>query len=150
MSHTKLLSHIIFRTKRSKMTIHPEHAKDLYRYIWGVVKNMNCILLQINGMPEHLHQFVQYPATLAVSDLVRTIKANSSQWAKKSGYFPLFEGWASEYAAFTYSAHDQQMIINYIKNQQAHHQQVSFRDEVLRLYREFGMEDRCDFFFADP
>ena len=150
MSHTKLLSHIIFRTKRSQMAIHPDHAKELYCYIWGIIKNMNCILLQINGMPDHLHLFVQYPPTLAVSDLVRTIKANSSQWAKKSGYFPLFEGWASEYAAFSYSARDRQMIINYIKNQQTHHQQVSFRDEVLRLYKEFGMEDRCDFFFADP
>lgn len=150
MSHTKLLSHIIFRTKRNQMAIYPAHARELYCYIWGIIKNMNCILLQINGMPDHLHLFVQYPATLAASDLARAIKANSSQWAKKSGYFPLFAGWASEYAAFTYSAHDQQMIINYIKNQQTHHQQVSFRDEVLRLYKEFGMEDRCDFFFADP
>jgi len=149
MSHSKLLSHIIFRTKRSQMTIHEEHAKELYCYIWGIIKNMNCILLQINGMPNHLHLFVQYPPTLAVSDLVRVIKANSSQWAKKSGYFPLFTGWASEYAAFSYSSRDRQMIINDIKNQKVHHQQVAFQDEVQRLYTEFGMEDRCAFFFAD-
>ena len=149
MSHTKLLTHIIFRTKYSEKTIDEKYAKELYRYIWGIIKNMNCILLQINGMPEHLHLYLQYQASITLADLIRAIKAGSSHWAKKSGYFPLFRGWASEYAAFSYSSQDSPKIINYIKNQQIHHRQVPFQEEIRQLYKDFDMEDRLDFFFTD-
>ena len=39
MSYTRLLYHIIFRTKYSEQTINHTHADDLYRYIWGIIKN---------------------------------------------------------------------------------------------------------------
>ena len=39
MSYTCLFYHIIFRTKYSEQTINKAHADDLYRYIWGIIKN---------------------------------------------------------------------------------------------------------------
>ena len=47
--------HIVFRTKGSEKTIRQEHRKDLYQYIWGIIKNKNCVLFQINGMEDHIH-----------------------------------------------------------------------------------------------
>ena len=38
MSYTHLLYHIVFRPKNSGPAINTEHENDLYRYIWGVVK----------------------------------------------------------------------------------------------------------------
>ena len=149
MSHTKLLTHIIFRTKKSQPTINYEHADDLYRYIWGIIKAKRCSLLFINGMPDHIHIFLQHPPDVTISELVRDIKASSSSWAKKSGFFPGFAGWASGYAAFSYSMRDKEMIVNYIKNQRAHHAQVSFKDELRQLYEEFGIQDKFQFFFVD-
>ena len=47
--------HIVFRTKGSEKTIRQEYRKDLYQYIWDIIKNKNCVLFQINGMEDHIH-----------------------------------------------------------------------------------------------
>ena len=149
MSYTRLLYHIIFRTKYSEQTIDNAHADDLYRYIWGIVKNKKGILYRINGMPDHLHLFVQLPASMSVADFLHDVKGNSSRWLMSNTLFPMFRGWASEYAAFSYSERDREMIVNYIIKQREHHQTESFRDEIIRTFNENGMADKKDFFFRD-
>ncbi len=51
MSYTRLLYHIVFRTKRSKNTIQEEHEKELYAYIMGITNNKKSKLYRIGGMP---------------------------------------------------------------------------------------------------
>jgi hypothetical protein len=36
---------------------------------------------------------------------------------KEKRLFPRFEGWQQEYAAFTYSINEKDVVIDYIKNQ---------------------------------
>ena len=149
MSHTSILTHIVFRTKSSVPAIIPEHSHMLYRYIWGMVKHRRSVLLRINGMPDHVHLFVELNPSIALSEFVGAIKATTSRWMKDSGKFPLFTGWAREYAAFSYAARDKHTIISYIKNQQAHHQKVCFSDEIKTLYAEFGLEESLPYFLRD-
>ena len=139
-SYRQILYHLIFRTKDSRKTLVPEHARELYAYIMGTIRNKNCFLYRINGMEEHLHILCELHPTIALADLVRDIKTASSIWLKQSGKFPEFEGWADGYAALTYSWKDKEMIINYIKNQQEHHKTESFNDELRRLLKEHGVE----------
>lgn len=54
--------------------------------------------------------------------------------------FPLFSNWQEGYGAFTYSARDKHMIIEYIKNQKEHHKTESTLDEYNRLLKEHGIE----------
>ncbi|HOG50740.1 MAG TPA: IS200/IS605 family transposase [Lentisphaeria bacterium] len=151
MSYTRLFYHIIFRTKYSEPTINNAHADDLYRYIWGIVKNQKGILYRINGMPEHLHLFVQLPPSISVSDFVRNVKGSSSKWLMNNPLFPMFRGWASEYAAISYSERDREMIVNYIIRQREHHQAESFRNEIARIFNENGLADEhVTFFFKEP
>jgi REP element-mobilizing transposase RayT len=139
-SYRQILYHLIFRTKDSRKTLVPEHARELYAYIMGTIRNKNCFLYRINGMEEHLHILCDLHPTIALADLVRDIKTASSIWLKQSGKFPEFDGWADGYAALTYSWKDKEMIINYIKNQQEHHKTESFKDELRRLLKEHGVE----------
>ena len=139
MSHTKLLYHIIIRTKHSAPTLFLDNSDALYNYIWGIVKNKESVLYRINGMEDHLHLFVELHPTIALSDFIKDIKQSSSYWIKKSGLFPQFEGWGREYAAFTYSERDKNTIINYIKNQREHHKRIDVLDEVKALLDEFNI-----------
>ena len=151
MSYTRLLYHIIFRTKYGEQTINNAHADDLYRYIWGIIKNKKGILYRINGMPDHLHLFVQLPPSMNISDFVREVKGGSSIWLMGNPRFPKFRGWASEYAAISYSERDREMIVNYIIRQREHHQTESFQKEITRIFNENGLtEDKVSFFFRDP
>ncbi|MCC8199167.1 MAG: transposase [Tannerellaceae bacterium] len=103
MSYTQILYHIVLRTHNSIPAIHQEHAKQLYRYIWGIIKNKNGILYRINGIEDHIHIVSDLHPTITLADYVKDIKVASSLWMKQSGLFPLFKGWAKGYCALTYS-----------------------------------------------
>lgn len=140
MSYTQIYYHIIFSTKYRKSVISIEHEEDLYKYIWGIIKNKKCTLYRINGMPDHLHIFTNLHPTIRLSDLVKDIKVASNLWMKQSGLFPNFEEWQEGYGAFTYSNKDKEMIINYIKNQKKHHLGEDFEIEYRRILKENEIE----------
>jgi REP element-mobilizing transposase RayT len=139
-SYRQIIYHIVFGTKYRKPVINPNHKKDLYKYIWGIIKNKKCMLYQINGVDDHIHILTDLHPNVALADFVKDIKVASSIWMKESGYFPGFVGWAEGYGAFTYAYRDKKMIIKYIKNQEEHHRKVSFRKEYVRFLKEFGVD----------
>ena len=149
MSYTKLLYHIVLRTYQSENTINTEHERELYAYMLGFVKNQNAKLLRIGGMPDHIHLFVSLPTTITVANFVQGLKISSSKWLKANKDFPSFNGWGKEYAAFTYSNRDMDMIINYIKNQKEHHKRTTFADEYRAFLLENGLEIREEYFMRD-
>jgi len=137
MSYTKLLYHIVFRTKYGKNIIPEQHEKELYAYIMGIISNKKSKLYRIGGVENHLHLLIDIHPTFAVSDFMKELKEYSSKWLAKNPNFPDFEGWAMSFAAFSYNLSDKQKIINYIKNQKEHHKTVSFEEE----YRQFLLEN---------
>jgi putative transposase len=135
-TYTQIYYHIVFATKHRKPTINSEHEEELYKYIWGIIKNKKSKLYRINGMHDHLHIFTHLHPTICLSNLVKDIKIASNIWMKESGLFPDFEEWQEGYGAFTYCTKDKEMIINYIKNQKKHYQDEDFEQEYRRLLEE--------------
>lgn len=139
-SYRQILYHIVFRTKNSAEILPIEQCNELYKYIWGIIRNKNCMLYRINGMEEHIHILTDLHPSISLADFVRDIKTASSQWLKGHPAFPCFKGWADGYAALTYAWRDKDMIIEYIKNQQEHHKKYSFVDEYRKLLKEHGIK----------
>jgi hypothetical protein len=79
-------------------------------------------------------------SSIALADFVKSIKVATSLWLKQNPDFPDFRAWEEGYAAFTYSYKEKDVIINYIKNQQAHHKKEDTQNELKRLWAENGME----------
>ena len=138
-SFRQILYHIVFRTKNNAKTILLSESEELYRYIWGIIKNKKGNLLRINGMEDHIHILSDLPPTIALADYVREIKGSSSHWFKGNPKFPTFDGWADGYAALTYTWRDKDMIVDYIKNQRTHHKQTDFVTEYRKLLEEHGV-----------
>lgn len=131
---------IVFSTKYRKPVLSIEHEDKLYKYIWGVVKNKNCKLYRINGMPDHIHLLIDLHPSVSLSSFVKDIKISSNIWIKQSGLFPDFEEWQIGYGAFTYSEKEKDVIFNYVKNQKEHHKHESFEDEYKNLLRSNGID----------
>ena len=148
-AYRQILYHIVFRTKASEKTINQNHSTDLYAYIHGIIKNKKCVLFRINSMEEHVHILSDLHPSIALADYIREIKVSSSKWMKESGFFPDFKGWGIKYCAFTYSYKEKNTIINYIKNQQEHHKKESFHDEIIRLFKENGVDLDEKWFWED-
>ena len=149
MAYKQILYHIIFRTKFSDYSISPEYSMELYRYIWGLIKNKNCRLFQINGIENHIHILSDLHPSIALADFVKDIKVSSNKWMKNSGSFPKFKGWAVGYCAFTYSHKEKDVLIQYIKNQKEHHKKVSFKEEISELFREYGIKEDSKWFWKE-
>lgn len=139
-SYRQIIYQIVFRTKNSLPALNPEYNDELFKYIWGTIRNKKGHLYRINGMEEHIHILTDLHPSIALSDFVRDIKTSSSIFLKKSNSFPKFKGWADGYAALTYSHWDKNKLIEYVKNQQEHHKKETFEEEYRRLLNEHGIE----------
>jgi REP element-mobilizing transposase RayT len=140
MSYVQLLYHIIIRTKANTLVLSLEHSDKLYRYIWGIIKNKNSVLYRINGMEDHVHILLSLHPTIALSDFMREMKAETSKMLKRTEGFENFTAWSEGYATLSYSLKDKEMIVNYIKNQREHHKKISFREEYVAFLKEMNVE----------
>jgi putative transposase len=139
-SYRQILYHLIFRTRAGQRTLSVEDNSELYAYIGGIIKNKKCHLYRINGMPDHIHILSDLHPNIALADLMRDIKTSTSFWLKGNSMYPKFNGWASGYAALTYSMKEKDRLIEYIKNQQVHHRRVAFEKEYRKFIIEAGIQ----------
>jgi len=139
-SYRQFLFHIVFCTYERKKTLPVEHHEELYKYLFGVIKNHKGVLYRLNGVENHVHILCDLNPTILMADLIKDLKVGSNKWMKQTGNFPKFDSWAEGYFAATYSYKDKDMIINYIKNQKEHHKTINFEDEYRALLKEHGIE----------
>ena len=139
-SYRQILYHLTFHTKIGEKVLHNSGNEELFKYIWGVIKNKKCRLYRINGVEDHIHIVCDLHPSIALADLVKDIKVSSSIWIKARGIYPLFSNWAESYGAFTLSIREKDIIIIYVMNQQEHHRRENFRDEFIRLLKENGVD----------
>lgn len=139
-TYTQVYYHIVFSTKNRAPVLDEARREELFRYIWGIIKNMNSHLYRMNGLEDHLHILTSLHPTACLADLVKDIKTGSSRWIREHGVFPQFSHWQEGYGAFTHSLGDKDRLIEYIKRQQEHHRRESFDDEYRRLLEEAGIE----------
>ena len=130
----------VFAVNGRLSLIHQDFKEDLYKYITGIVRNKGQKLISINGMADHLHALIGLKPAMALADLVRDIKSDSSDWVNRKKLARGKFGWQEGYGAFSYGHSQLDTIIRYIQNQEKHHRRRSFKDEYLALLRKFEIE----------
>ena len=104
-TYTSLTYHIVFSTKYRQSLILPDFEEELYRYIGGIIRSKEGVQLEIGGTMDHVHIMAALPAKISVSDMLRFIKTNSSNWLNQR---PGMENqqkfeWQPGFGAFTVS-----------------------------------------------
>ena len=110
---------------------------------------MSCQTYRIGGMPDHLHIFVSLPSYLSLASFVQRVKTDSSKWLKANPHFPHFRGWGREYAGFSYSLRDKDMIVGYIMKQKEHHHKTTFVEEYRTFLQKHGVVIDERYFLRD-
>jgi putative transposase len=136
-SYTNLLYHIVYGTKERRPLIDDEFQPRLYEYLGGTIRGLKSTALEIGGVEDHVHILAKVSPTIAISDFLEKLKANSSKWAKsvRRGF-----GWQDGYSAFTVSESQVERVRAYIRNQREHHKKTSFRDELIALLKAHGVQ----------
>lgn len=147
-SFTRLTYHIVFATKYRKRTITEQIQERLYEYIGGTLRGKKGHLIEIGGVEDHVHLLAGLSPSLAVSDVIRDVKASSSLWMKEERRIAGFE-WQKGYGAFTVSYDRIDAIRKYIQNQKEHHRTKTFQEEYIDFLQRHGIEFLTEHLFEE-
>jgi putative transposase len=146
-SLVKVLVHVVFSTRKRTPFIDARLSADLYPYMAGIVRQRGCTLIALGGMPDHVHILLRLKAALTLADLVREVKAVSSKWIhERPESIPEF-AWQTGYAAFSVSQSREPAVRSYILNQEKHHRQASFEEELIEMLKKHQIEFNTDYLF---
>jgi putative transposase len=139
-TYTQIHIHAVFAVKYRMALINPEWKEQLCKYITGILQNNGHKMLAINGVQDHIHVFFGLNTDQSIAMLMQDIKSNSSGWINKSGFLQTRFQWQSGYGGFSYSHSQIDRVVKYILHQEIHHKRQSFRDEYLKILKQFGVE----------
>ena len=144
---TSLTYHLVFGTKYRFERIRPPLQDELYAYIGGIIRGEQGHLIEIGGMPDHVHILTAIPPSLAVSDMLKRIKAKSSKWVNQEHKCAERFEWQIGFGAFTVSHSQIEIVQRYIQNQAEHHRQLTFQEELMMLLRRHAIAFDEQFLF---
>ena len=75
-TYTQILYQLVFSTKNKERTLIKDKREDLYRYIWGILKNQKCHLYRIGGVEDHIHIITHLHPSVALAKLIKDISAS--------------------------------------------------------------------------
>ncbi len=131
---------IVFAVKGRENLIANSWKNELHKYIAGIIKGKGQKPIIVNGMPDHIHIFVGLKPVMAISDLVRDIKNNTSNFVKERNFVRGKFAWQEGYGAFSYSQSHIGNVYDYILNQEKHHQKKTFKEEYVDFLKKFEIE----------
>lgn len=139
-TYSQIYIQIVFTVKGRQNLIPKSHREELHKYITGIVTNRQQKLLTIFAMPDHVHLLVGMKPNVAISDLVRDIKAGSSKFITDSNWVKGKFSWQEGFGAFSYSRSQIDNVIKYINNQEQHHKKKTFKEEYLDFLKKFEID----------
>lgn len=141
----------VFAVKGRQSLIPKQHKEDVHRYITGLVQNRKAKMLAIHCMPDHLHMFVGFKPVISISDFIKEIKVESNEFINGKKWTRGKFGWQEGFGVFSYSQSHIDRVVNYVLNQEMHHQQKTFKDEYHGLLEKFKItyEEKYSFDFVE-
>ncbi|HNW97396.1 MAG TPA: IS200/IS605 family transposase [Bacteroidales bacterium] len=146
-TYTQLNMHVVFAVKGRENLLMNTFRDELFRYISGILKNIEQFPLAVNGYKDHVHLFFELQPTKSLSDIIRVVKSNSSKWINDSKLIKGKFSWQEGYGGFSYSRSQRNNVIQYIVNQEEHHRKKTFREEYLELLKLFEIDFNEQYIF---
>lgn len=137
----------VFAVKGRQNLLHKDWRTDVFKYMAGIIKEKGQKPIIINGVTDHVHLFIGLSPSMAISDLIRDIKNNTSNFINDQGWIKGKFAWQEGYGAFSYSHSHIQNVYDYILNQELHHQKKTFREEYMQLLEKFEVPFKERFLF---
>ena len=146
-TYTQIYIHVVFAVQGRQNLIPKQHKEELHKYIAGIIRNKGQKLIAINSMPDHIHLFIGLKPNMALSDLVRDVKNNSSKFMNTRKWFRGKFRWQEGFGAFSYARSQLSTVANYIMNQEEHHSRKTFKDEYVKMLKAFDVEFDSKYLF---
>jgi len=138
-SYNKIWLHVVFATKYRFPLIKFAVEKQIHTHIREQLVENGCPVRIINGMPDHVHLlFLQNPK-MAITEIIKQVKGNTSHWVNEQNLIADKFAWQTGYAAYSVSESQLEKVFQYIKNQKEHHLKKPFTQEYDEFISAHGL-----------
>jgi len=139
-SLSKVYVHITFSTKKRYPFIDQNIEQELWAYIGGICKALECNPIRIGGYYDHIHICCLLSKKITQSKLLEEVKKESSKWIKTKGIQYSKFYWQDGYGIFSVNPYEIDKVVDYINNQREHHKRRTFNKELLAFLKKYKVE----------
>jgi putative transposase len=139
-SLSNVLVHLVFSTKNRRSWIDVGIEEELFKYISGICRELNCPSHQVGASDDHIHVACSLSRTISISAVVEGVKTGSSKWIKIKGDRYTEFCWQNGYGAFSVGQSQLDDLCRYIGNQREHHRKITFQDEYREFLKRYEIE----------
>ena len=135
-----IYTHIIFSTRNRIDFLDKKKIRErTHAYLATVLKSLDSSPIIIGGTANHVHILCMISKNRSLAVIMRELKRSSSKWLKTLDTPVKDFQWQNGYGAFSVSPGYLSRVRSYIANQEKHHEQRSFEDELKDLIRRQGI-----------
>ncbi len=145
MPYTKILIHIIWATKRREKIISNDKKILLLKHITENSVDKKIFIDTLNCVSDHIHLLISLSRDQTISNVVRSIKGESSHWWNTNSLTKTKFQWQNEYIALSVSESIAERVRKYILRQEEHHKKRSFTEEYSLFIEKAGLTADSDF-----
>ena len=138
---------VVFAVQGRQNMLQKPWRDEVFKYMAGIIKGKNQKPIIVNGVSDHVHLFIGLKPSMCLSDLVRDIKNNTTNFIKEKKFLRGEFAWQEGYGAFSYSHSQLDDVYKYILNQEEHHHKRTFKEEYLDFLEKFEIEHDVRYLF---
>lgn len=139
-SLSKVYVHITFSTKNRYPFIDDVIKNNLWEYLGGICRELECNPICIGGHNDHVHICCLLSKKITQIKLIEEVKKQSSKWIKSKGerYEKFY--WQGGYGIFSINPSEIEVVVEYINNQAEHHAKKTFQSELVAFLKKYDVE----------
>jgi putative transposase len=135
-SLSKVVLHVVFSTKNREPWLDLDVRPRMHAYLATICRDLGAELVLVGGVADHVHVVTTLPRTVSQAQMIEQVKKTSSKWIKACDFRYRGFFWQRGYGAFSVSPSQLQIVLEYLNQQQEHHQTRTFQEEYRDLLRK--------------
>ena len=137
---SQIYIHVVFAVNGRENLLLKPWRDEVFKYMSGIIKGKNQKPIIVNGVANHVHLFIGLKPSMAISDLVRDVKNNSSNFINENKFVRGKFSWQEGFGSFSYAHSQIEQVYQYILKQEEHHRKKTFKEEYLDFLHKFDVE----------
>ena len=82
---------------------------------------------------------------LALTEVLKKLKSNSSKLVKTKGLDYKDFNWQNGYGAFSINPTEVDVVVKYIENQHEHHRTTSYKEEYIAFLKKYNIDYKDEY-----
>jgi REP element-mobilizing transposase RayT len=130
MYKTYLYAHVIWAIRNKETRLSKPIRVVLFAHLQKTAEEKGIRIIQVGGAADHVHVLVQLHPAQNLAQVIRQLKAESSDWLNTTQLLPQGFEWEEEYAAYSVSPSAVKQVMDYLDRQEEYHKTKSLEAEL--------------------